>query len=106
MPFIQEAAIPESPGGLTSSAEKVATVVASTATVGAASDALRSNGWQSTIAGNRITVDDRIFARFIGDGTGRARWVVYGIDEQPPVRVVDAAVPAVLAEHRPDEEIR
>jgi hypothetical protein len=66
------------------SAKQVARVVAATPAIGAACDALRKAGWRATIAGNRITVEDSVFAQFVGtavDSLGgvHARWMVYGI---------------------------
>ena len=89
------------------SAGDVAAVIAGLPSIGVACEALRGAGWRSTIAGNRITVNDRVFARFIdggvgggvGDATGGAagdcaRWLVYGIGkgDRPAVSIVDADV--------------
>jgi hypothetical protein len=65
-------------------ADQVAGVVADIAVIGAACNALRGAGWRATIAGNRITVEDVVFAQFIGTaldayGDNRARWLVYEI---------------------------
>ena len=65
-------------------AEQVAGVVAGIPAIGVACNALRKAGWRATIAGNRITVEDRVFAQFIGttvDAHGgiHARWMIYGI---------------------------
>lgn len=80
-------------------AEQVATIVSCTGTIGAACDALRREGWQSSIAGNRITVNDAVFARYIDESVGMQsgaapRWVVYGISDRPAVWVVGTGVAA------------
>lgn len=74
-------------------AERVAALVSGIGTIGAACNALKAEGWNSVIAGNRITIDDRIFARFIDESVGMdagsaARWVVYGIGDRPAVWIV------------------
>ena len=62
------------------SVEQVARVVAASPTIGAACDALRRAGWRATIAANRITVQDSVFAQFVGmAGDVHARWIVHGI---------------------------
>ncbi len=76
-------------------AEQVAGVVAGIPTLGEARNALRKAGWRASIAGNRITVNDEVFALFIGATVGSpggidARWVVYRIAGTPPVWVVGA----------------
>jgi hypothetical protein len=77
------------------SAEQVAGVVAGIPTIGEGCDALRKAGWRASIAGNRITVNDEVFAQFIGatvspPGGVDARWVIYRIAGAPPVWVVGA----------------
>lgn len=77
------------------SAEQVAAVVAGAPTIGQACAALRAQGWRSTIAGNRITVNDWVFVRFIDEAVGvdagvGARWVVYEISERPKVLLLRA----------------
>lgn len=57
--------------------ERVAAVICRTTTVGGACKALAEAGWESSLAGNRITVEDRVFARYIG----RERWIVDGPDD-------------------------
>ena len=79
----------------TPTTEQVAAVVSGAGTIGAACNALRCQGWKSIIAGNRITVDDRIFARFIDESVGMEataapRWVVYGLGSRPQVWIVGA----------------
>lgn len=74
-------------------AERVAAVVSGIATIGEACNALRAEGWSSTIAGNRITVNDRVFARFIDESVGMCagtapRWVVYGIGDPSSALIV------------------
>lgn len=73
-------------------ADQVAEVIAGFSTIGAACRALRAAGWRSTIAGNRITVCDQIFVRYITLAADRDRgnpasWVVYGSADVPAVRV-------------------
>lgn len=72
------------------SADTVAAVVARAATVDSAAEALRSAGWQSSVAGKRINVNNRVFARFVDGSAGPPTWVVYGIGDQPAVRIVVA----------------
>lgn len=77
------------------SAEQIAEVVAGIPTVEAACLAIREAGWLSSVAGNRITVNDRVFARLIAepddsDADVTGKWLIYGIGDQPPVRIVDA----------------
>lgn len=74
-------------------ADGVAAVIAGVPTIGAACQAIEAAGWRSSVAGNRITVNDRVFARYIDQVGGdaeppEARWVVYGIGERPVVRIV------------------
>ena len=76
-------------------AEAVAAIVGRQCTIGSACTALISAGWPSVIAGNRITVADRIFALFIAERSTEsfqleARWVVYGIDDHQLIRIVVA----------------
>lgn len=73
-------------------AEQVAGVVAGIPAIGEACDALKKAGWRASIAGNRITVNDEVFAQFIGATVGAlggidARWVIYRIAGTPPVSV-------------------
>ena len=74
-------------------ADGVAAVIAGVPSIGLARQAIEDAGWRSSVAGNRITVNDRVFARYIeqaGDQPDLAdpRWVVYGIGERPVVRIV------------------
>lgn len=74
--------------------KRVADIMAGVPTIGGACAALRAAGWQSSIAGNRITVDDRIFARYIDPsalGPSEPRWLVYGGDEPAAFQVVIAS---------------
>jgi len=76
-------------------AEQVAGVVAGIPAIGKACYALRKVGWRAKIAGNRITVNDEVFAEFIGAAVGPAgrvdaMWVIYRIAGTPPVWVVGA----------------
>lgn len=80
------------------SADQVAAAVAGVPTISEACRALRAAGWRSDIAGNRISVDGRVFARYVAQGDGQsgspdARWVVYGTGERPVVRIVVARDP-------------
>ena len=77
--------------------EQVAKVVAGVSPIGVARNALERAGWNATIAGNRITVNDEVVAQFIGPTTGPsavvdARWVIYRIAGTPPVWIVGAEV--------------
>jgi hypothetical protein len=79
----------------TVTAEQVARVVAGIPAIGEACEALKKAGWRASIAGNRITVDDDLFAQFIGATAGarggvEARWVIYRIADTPPVWIVGA----------------
>jgi hypothetical protein len=76
-------------------AEQVAGLVAGIPVIGEACAALRKAGWRASIAGNRITVNDEVFAQFIGatvaaPGRVDARWVVYEMAGTPPMWVVGA----------------
>ena len=78
------------------SADQVAAIVAGIPTIGEAALALSAAGWQSRIAGNRISVNDRVFVRYIyatagSDGSHDTRWVVYGVGDRPVVRIVVAS---------------
>ncbi len=74
-------------------ADQVAAAIAGAPNIGAACNALEAAGWRSVIAGNRISVNDRVFARYIDPNGGmpgpeEAMWVVYGLGDRPPVRIV------------------
>ena len=75
-------------------AEQVAKVVAGVSAIGAACRALEEAGWNATIAGNRITVNDEVVAQFIAATVDSlaidAMWVIYRIAGRPPVWVVGA----------------
>jgi len=79
---------------VTITAEQVAGVVAGIPTIGDACGALKNAGWRASIAGNRITVNDEVFAQFVGAAIGAAggaaSWVIYGIAGTPPIWVVGA----------------
>jgi hypothetical protein len=73
-------------------AERVAAVVAGIPVIGKACDALKNAGYYARIAGNRITVNDEMFAQFIGSSVGTmghtdASWVIYQTGGAPPVWV-------------------
>ena len=73
---------------------RVAEIMVGATTIGRACAALQAAGWQSTIAGNRITVADRVFARYLDPGprgAGHARWLVYGGDGQSSFQIVIAS---------------
>ena len=77
--------------------EQVAKVVAGISPIGVARNALEQAGWNATIAGNRITVNDEVVAEFIGATAGPSgvvdgRWVIYRIAGTPPVWIVGAEV--------------
>ena len=77
--------------------EQVAKVVAGVSPIGVARIALEQAGWNATIAGNRITVNDEVVAQFIGATAGPSggvdgRWVIYRIAGTPPVWIVGAEV--------------
>jgi hypothetical protein len=79
----------------TLTAERVAGIVAGIPAIGKACEALISAGWRTSIAGNRITVNDEVLAQFIGAHVGRAggveaAWVIYAIAGTAPVWVVGA----------------
>jgi hypothetical protein len=76
-------------------AEQVAAVVAGIAVIGRACDALKNAGCYARIAGNRITINDEMFAQFIGATVGTlgntdATWVIYQTGGAAPVWVVGA----------------
>ncbi len=89
-----DAAYPREDGNMPT-AEQVAKVIAGIPLIGEACEALRQAGWRATIAGNRITVNDNVFARFIGAtvnhyGAVDASWVIHRIAGTPPVWIVGA----------------
>lgn len=74
-------------------AETIASILEGIPTIGKAREAMKWAGWLTSIAGNWIAVNNRVFARCTGEsvdaeGHGEVRWVVYGIDDQPAVRIV------------------
>src|SRR5262245_43501479 len=76
-------------------AEQIAEIVAGIPVIGGARDALADAGWQTTIAGNRITIDDEVIAQFIACSTQSGRtgdgyWVIFRIGATPPVWIVGA----------------
>jgi len=78
-------------------AEQVAAIVVRTYTIGSACNALRSEGWRSTIAGNKITVNDQVSVRFLDESVGMdaeaaPRWVVYGTSQQPAIWVIGTRI--------------
>ena len=76
-------------------AARVAELLTGLPTIGRAREVLGAAGLRSHIEGNRITVNDSVFARHIEQGAGPSgrrdsRWVVYGAGEHPAVRIVVA----------------
>lgn len=81
--------------GTRPNADRVAEVVAGIPTIGEACRALSAAGWQSKVAGNRISVNDQVFVRYIyetagSNGSDDTRWVVYGVGDRPVIRIVVA----------------
>jgi hypothetical protein len=75
--------------------EQVARVVTGISVIGEACRALQGAGWQATLAGNRITVDNAVFAQLITASTSRwgpveATWTIRSISGAPPVWMVGA----------------
>jgi hypothetical protein len=78
------------------SADVVATLIGSHGSIDTAAEALRNAGWRSTVSGSRINIGDRVFARIVNSNDEGATWVIYGIGDQPPVRIVALAANADL----------
>jgi hypothetical protein len=72
-------------------AEQVAKVLAGVSAIGVARTALDQAGWNATIAGNRITVNQEVEAQFIA-ANGKTWWQVYTADGTTPVWIVGAQV--------------
>jgi hypothetical protein len=70
-------------------AEQVAKVLAGVSAIGVARTALGQAGWNATIAGNRITVNQEVEAQFIA-ANGKTWWQVYTADGTTPVWIVGA----------------
>jgi hypothetical protein len=71
----------------------VADVIAGMRSVEEANEALHSAGYRSAIVGNRIAINNQVVARHVGpsgatSGSSDISWVVYGVVEQPAVRIV------------------
>ena len=90
MPDAISAAVAVAPQGDQNllTAEEVAGVVSGIPTIGEACDALSKAGWRASIAGDRITVNDEVFAVFISGcragaplGDVGSRWMIYAITE-------------------------
>jgi hypothetical protein len=75
--------------GLT--AEQVAKVLDGVSAIGVARTALEHAGWNATIAGNRITVNQEVEAQLIA-ANGKTWWQVYTADGTTPVWIVGAQV--------------
>lgn len=74
----------------TLSAQEVAEVVASAPSIGSAYHACRGAGWRAVIAGNRVTVNERVFAQYVGAGpagNGSATWLVHATGDASPIWV-------------------
>ena len=76
-------------------AEEVAKVVIGISEIGRARAALEKAGWSATIAGNRISVNGKVFAQFIAAVMGQfgrveATWMVYTMTRSRPVWIVGA----------------
>ena len=71
----------------------VVRVLAGVSEVGRAARMFAERGWSTRIAGNRISIGDRLFVRFVGEYSaepGEERlpiWVVYGSDDWAPIWV-------------------
>lgn len=81
-------------------AQQVAGLVAGSANIGRARDALVRAGFRAHIAGNRIIVDDEVFAQFAGMSidpvTGvYPRWLVYPANARPGTYTVSGPVDVV-----------
>lgn len=63
---------------------QVAEVIDGIRTIGEACNSLTGAGWRATIAGNRITINDEVFAEYVSVGVGSAdnrdaTWMVYAL---------------------------
>lgn len=90
--------VPDGGSRRTATAELVAGIVNGVPSIGEACALLRKAGWHATIAANRVTVDDDVFAQFIVAPTGphgrsEARWVIYRIAGASPVWIVGTQRP-------------
>jgi hypothetical protein len=72
-------------------AEQVAKVLSGVSAIGVARTALEQAGWNATIAGNRITVNQEVEAQFLA-ANGKSWWQVYTADGMPPVWIVGTQV--------------
>ena len=84
----QSAGLPGGSSPLT--ARHIADVIAEAASIGSACATLRTAGWRATIAGNRITINEAVFAQYVGvsaaDMDG-AIWMIYGSGDATPIWV-------------------
>lgn len=79
-------------------ADSVAATITGIVSIQQACEAFRVAGWPTVVAGNRIAIDNRVFARYVdpsatpaaAGGNASTNWVVYGIGERPTVRIVVA----------------
>jgi len=75
------------------SAAEVAKIVAAAPSIGYARHALETLGWRAVIAGNRITVNERVFAQYVGvlaASQGQAMWMVHALEDATPIWVSGA----------------
>lgn len=71
-------------------ASRVAEAIAEAPSIGYACAALRGAGWRATIAGNRISVNEEVFAQYVGVSAGsrcNAMWMIYGSADASPIWV-------------------
>jgi hypothetical protein len=69
-------------------ASQVADIVTGIEAIGKACNALKRAGLRATIAGNRISVNEKVFVQYIGAGAvgGRcAAWIIYASATIPPI---------------------
>jgi hypothetical protein len=74
-------------------ADQVAEMIGGMRSVEEANEALQTAGYRSAIVGNRIAVNNRVMARHVAASSVTSHnndigWVVYGVGEQPAVRIV------------------
>ena len=72
----------------------VAEVVRTAPSIGYAYHACRSAGWRAVIAGNRVTVNERVFAQYVGVGPAgqtTATWMIHAAGEGAPIWITTSA---------------
>ena len=75
-------------------AADVAEVVATAPSIGYAYHACRSAGWRAVIAGNRVTVNERVFAQYVGVGAAgqmSAAWMIHAVGDAAPIWITTSA---------------